>query len=106
MTKYYEDSDLVDSDLAGLLEAYRSMKVDIQPALTELKNMEKHIKQVVMDTGEVAEVDGCAVSIRKGYTRSSWNTKGLEALASLHPWILQQRTEREIGPAAVIKVKL
>ena len=104
MTKVYVSGEY--TVLEQLLKDYRDMKADLQPALTELKNMEKHIKDLVIDTGEVAEVDGASVSIRNGYTRSSWNTKGLEALASLHPWILQQRTEREIGPSAVIKVKL
>ena len=104
MTKVYVSGE--DTVLEQLLKDYRNAKVDLQPALTELKNMEKHIKQLVMDTGEVAEIDGVSVSIRNGYTRSSWNTKGLEALASLHPWILRQRTEREIGPSVVIKVKL
>ena len=102
--QYFQTDD--DSQLEELLGQYRDMKWELQPAVDKLKLLEKEIKKYAMDTGEVAEVDGCSVSIRKGYTRSSWNTKGLEALASLHPWILQQRTERKIGPAAVIKVKL
>ena len=104
MTKVYVSGEY--TVLEQLLKDYRESKIELQPMLTELKNMEKHIKQLVMDTGEVAEIDGASVSIRNGYTRSSWNTKGLDALASLHPWILQQRTEREIGPSVVIKVKL
>ena len=101
MTKYYQDDGL-----EKMLEAYRDMKAELQPMLTELKSMEKHIKDRVMETGEVVEIDGASVSIRKGYTRSSWNGKALTGYGAAHPEIMQFCTEREIGPAAVIKVKL
>ena len=102
--KYYTSGEY--SVLEQLLMEYRDAKIELQPILAELKNMEKHIKTLVMETGEVAEVDGCAVSIRNGYTRTSWNGKALQGYAAAHPEIEQFRKSSEVKPAAVIKVKL
>ena len=91
--------------LAALLERYRDMKTELQPALNVLKSLEKEIKAHAMDTGEVVEIDGASVSIRNGYTRISWDGAALSGYAAAHPEIMQFCKEREIGPAAVIKVK-
>ena len=99
--KYFQDSDLV-----GLLEAYRDARVELQSMFTGLKDMEKYIKKLVMETGEVAEVDGCAVSIRDGYTRTSWDGRALQGYAVAHPEIEQFRKQSEVKASAVIKVKL
>ena len=95
-----------DNGLESLLEEYRDAKIELQPAITELKNMEKHIKQMAIETGEVAEIDGASVSIRNGYTRLSWNAQALNGYAAAHPEIEQFRKSSEIKPSAVIKVKL
>ena len=69
-----------------------------------LKTLEKEIKAYVLETGEVAEVDGCAVSIRNGYTRTSWDGRALTGYAAAHPEIEQFCKRSEIKPSAVIKV--
>ena len=102
--QYFQTDD--DSQLEELLGQYRDMKWELQPAVDKLKLLEKEIKKYAMDTGEVAEIDGASVSIRKGYTRSRWNGKALTGYGAAHPEIMQFCTEREVGPAAVIKVKV
>ena len=52
------------------LEKYRDLKAEVQPLLDQLKNLEKSIKQEILSTGEIPEVDGVDVKIRKGYLRS------------------------------------
>lgn len=91
--------------LEDLLATYRDMKAELKPALDQLSAMEKAIKAHVLETGEVCEIDGAAVSIRNGYTRKSWDSKALTGYAAAHPEIMQFCKESEIGPAAVIKVK-
>ena len=91
-------------DLGLMLEVYAEMKAELQPALDQLKAIEKDIKAYVMETGEVAEVEGCAVSIRNGYTRKSWDGRALTGYAAAHPEIEQFCKVTEIGPSAVIKV--
>ena len=107
--KYYvtedEDEDFYES-LESMLERYREMRAEIQPSLDFMKAIEKKIKTRVMETGEVAEVDGASVSIRSGYTRTSWDGKALQGYAAAHPEIEQFCKTSEVGPAAVIKVKL
>ena len=91
-------------NLEDLLEIYRDMKADLAPAIQELKELEKTLKAHVMETGEGAEVDGAAISIRSGYTRTSWDGRALKGYAAAHPEILEFQTVKEIGPAVVIKV--
>ena len=92
--------------LAALLERYRDMKTELQPALDTLKSLEKEIETHAMETGEMVEIDGASVSIRNGYTRTSWNGKALTGYAAAHPEIMQFCKQSEIRAAAVIKVKL
>ena len=88
-----------------LLEMYRDMKLELQPSIDRLKAIEKDIKKHVMETGEVAEVDGCSVSIRQGYERTSWNGKALTGYAAAHPEIEQFSKVSQVKASAVIKVK-
>lgn len=93
-------------DLNLTLETYREMKAELKPALDMLKAIEKDIKKHVLETGEVAEVDGASVSIRKGYTRTSWDGKALTGYAAAHPEIMEFRSNKEIKPSAVIKITM
>ena len=94
----------MDVNLELLLEMYRDMKTELQPALDQLKAIENDIKKHVKETGEVAEIDGASVSLRHGYTRTSWDGKALKGYAAAHPEILEFCKERQVGPSAVIKV--
>ena len=88
-----------------LLEVYRDMKLELQPAIDQLKAIEKDIKKHVLETGEVAEIDGASVSIRNGYERKSWDNKALTGYAAAHPEIGQFCKVSAVKASAVIKVK-
>ena len=90
--------------LEEMLEQDRDMSQELQPALDQLKALKKRIQEHVLETGQIAEVEGAKVSIRRGYTRVSYDRKKLDGLALAYPAIADCRTEREIGPAAVVKV--
>ena len=99
--QYFTKSD--EATLEEMLEQYRDMTQELQPALDHLKTLKKRIQEHVLETGQIAEVEGAKVSIRNGYTRTSWDSKALAGYAAIRPEILQFKTEREIGPAAVVK---
>ena len=94
------------NDLESMLNELVAMKAEAAPMLDAIKTLEKQIRQHVSDTGEVAEVDGAVVSIRNGYTRTSWDGKALNGFAAAHPEILEFKTEKQIGPSVAIKVTL
>jgi imidazole glycerol phosphate synthase subunit HisF len=104
--KYYIPESELLSSLEVMLTDLVAMKTEAAPMLDAIKQLEKRIKQHVMDTGEVAEVDSAKVTIRNGYTRVSWDGKALSGFAAAHPEILEFRKEKDIGPSAVIKVTL
>ena len=90
--------------LASMLEMYRDMKAELQPQIDALKQIENAIKTHVRDTGEVATGDGASVKIRKGSTRTSWDSKGLKGYAVANPDILQFMTEKRSADVVTIKV--
>lgn len=93
-----------EATLEEMLEQYRDMQQELQPALDALNTLKKRIQSHVLETGQIAEVEGAKVSIRRGYVRTSWDSKALDGYAAAHPEIERFRTEREIGPSAVVKV--
>ena len=102
--EYYEQAPESEWLLAEMLADYRDMVAKLKPALAEMNDLKKAIQQHVIETGEVGEVEGCKVSIRKGYTRMSWNGKGLQGYAVANPEVLAFATEKEVKASAVIKV--
>jgi hypothetical protein len=92
------------NDLNKMLEQYRDMKTELQPAIDAMRDLEKRIKTHVLDTGEFGDVDGIIVATRRGYTRKSWNGKALEGYAAAHPEIMQFCTVSETRPSVSIKV--
>lgn len=101
--QYYE-VDTPES-LAEKLERYRDMLIEAQPTLDALKSLENEIREHVLETGEVAEVEGASVSIRNGYTKSTWDNAALRGYALANPGILQFCKQSPVKPSAVIKVE-
>lgn len=93
------------TELNEMLEQYRDMKTELQPALDAMKALEKRIKAHVLDTGEFGDVPGVIVAIRNGYTRKSWDGKALEGYAAAYPEIAQFCKVSEVRPSVSIKVQ-
>lgn len=88
------------------LQRYKALKELLSPMLDELKQLENEIKSHVLETGELVSIDGVTTSIRKGYTRSSWDTKGLKGYAKAYPDVLDFLKESKVNDSVVIKVEL
>ena len=73
--------------------------------LALMKTLEKHIKAEVKQTGELVMVDGAYTKFGKGYTRTSWDNKGLRGYAVAHPEIMEFCKETEVGPTVSIKIE-
>lgn len=91
--------------LEEMLIQYRDTKRELEPALAELAKQESAIKKHVLETGELAKVDGASISIRNGYDRTSWDGKGLVGYAVAYPEVNQFKKVTAINPSAVIKVE-
>jgi hypothetical protein len=94
------------NELNEMLEKYRDMKLELQPAIDAMKDLEKRIKAHVLDTGEFGDVDGVIVATRRGYTRKSWDSKALEGYGAAHPEIMQFCKVSETSPSVSIKVEV
>ena len=86
------------------LERLRDMKIEIAGPLAAIKELESQVKSEILDTGELPNVSGLDVSIRKGYERTSWDAKGLKGFAKAVPEILDFAKVSTVKPSVVIKV--
>lgn len=108
----------METALEDLLLQYRDMKLELQPALDKIEAMrselkpqldaireaETNIKKQALEAGEGAKIEGVSVTVRAGYTRTSWNNKALTGYAVAHPELNQFRKESQIKPTAIIKL--
>lgn len=86
------------------LEKLRDMKTEMAGPLAAIKELEKQIKGEILETGELPNVSGLDVSIRKGYERVSWDSKGLQGFAKAVPEIMDFAKKSVTKPSVVIKV--
>lgn len=54
-------------------------------------------------TGHGAKGSGYEVAYRRGYTRGSWDSKGLQGYAKHDPTIMEFYSESEVAPSISIK---
>lgn len=86
------------------LEKLRDMKTEMAGPLAAIAELEKQIKAEILETGELPNVSGLDVSIRKGYERVSWDGKGLKGYAVAYPEIWDFAKKSITKPSVVIKV--
>ena len=92
-------------NLEELLVNYRDMRVELAMSLEQLTSLEKQIKDIVRNTGEVAEIDGARITVTKPKApRVKWDTKALEGFAAAHPELLALRSEYWVNPSVRIIV--
>ena len=88
----------------ALLAQYRNLHKELAPQLAALDGIKKEINKLVLELGAPVEVEGARASIRSGYTRVTWDGKGLEGYAVADPNILVFRKESEVEPSVTVKV--
>ena len=86
------------------LAKLRDMKTEIAGHLAAIERLEKECKEEILETGELPNVPGLDVSIRKGYERVTWDGKGLQGYAVAYPEILDFAKKSVTKPSVVIKV--
>lgn len=92
-------------DLERMLEEYRDMKVELAYPLEKLANLEKQMKEIVKETGEIVEVEGARIKVvAPKKPRVYWNTKALEGFAAANPKLLALRSEKWSSPSIQIVV--
>lgn len=91
--------------LDQMIEEYRDLFIAFQPQIDYMNTLKKQITQHVKETGETGDVEGVTVSIRKGGTRTTWDSKALVGYAAAHPEIEQFKSVKTTAPSVTIKVK-
>lgn len=89
---------------AELLQEYRDAKLEMQPSLDALKEMETKLKQRILEEGEDVEIDGATATIKQPYERKSWDGKKLEGYAAAHPEVLDFVKVSKVKETVAIKV--
>ncbi len=91
-------------ELKLLINQYCDLKKQIEPLQQGLKVLSEQIKEQVLESGQPVETERAKVTIRKGYTRSSWDNKGLRGYAVVNPEIMQFCTKSTTKPTISIKI--
>ncbi len=92
--------------LEKILEEFRYMKVELAYPLEKLANLEKQIRVIVKETGEISEVEGARIKVvAPKKRRVYWKTKALEGFAAANPKLLALRSERWSSPSIRIVVE-
>lgn len=86
------------------IQAYKDIHLELAPLIEQMKSLEKEIKAEVLETGQIPDVNGVKIQIRKGYVRSSWDNKSLRGYAAAHPEILEFVKETEVKASVSMKV--
>lgn len=98
---------LTEEGVKGLMTKYRELYLALQPQMDELDRLKAMIVNYVKDEGLTSLAhDGVEATYRKGYTRASWDGKGLAGYAVAHPEIMAFRSESSVGPSVSVKVKM
>jgi hypothetical protein len=84
---------------------YRNLQIELKPLLDQLKALEKEIKSEILETGQIPEVEGVKIQLRKGYVRSSWDNKLLRGYAVAHPKVLEFVKETQVKRSVSIRVQ-
>jgi len=89
-------------DIEQTLAEYKALKLELEPKLQEVKELEIALKKqlLVIEHSLPIELSGVKCTLRKGYTRSSWDNKSLRGYAAAHPEI----KESEVNSTVVLKI--
>jgi hypothetical protein len=87
------------------IQAYHDIYTELKPLIDEMKTLEKEIKSHVLETGQIPEVAGVEIKLRKGYKRSTWNNDMLRGYATSHPEILDFAKETLVKASVSMRVK-
>lgn len=91
-------------EIADLEAQLAPIRNRIEHLRKPMEKLETAIREEALRTAYSGESHGVKVSYRKGYTRTSWDSKKLEGYAMAHPEILGARKESTIKPNASVKI--
>ena len=92
-------------DIYTLMEEYERLYREMLPIREKLDSLKKDIKSVVLQGGNAISHGAVTATYRKGYTRVSWDSKGLDGYAVANPGVLHFRRESKVKSTVSISVK-
>ena len=94
----------MEDTLRELMERYEAMYIELTPLTARMNEIKNEIVARVKEHGEPVKHGNTSATIRKGYSRQSWDGKALSGYAAAHPEILPFCKETQVGPSVSIKV--
>ena len=89
----------------GIFEAYEKLYLELAPKIALLEKLKEGIKGEVLEIGESASHGKVKATYKKGYSRVTWDSKGLDGYAVAHPEVRALREEKEYGASVSITVR-
>jgi hypothetical protein len=91
----------LDEQIADLMQKRRAIA---EPIEEEIENHKTEVKTEVLKRGKTFKCDYGEAKFRKGYVRTSWDTKKMEGYAADHPEILQFKKETQVKPNVTVSI--
>ena len=88
----------------GIFEAYEELYLELAPKIALLEKLKERIKSEVLLIGESASHGKVKATYKKGYTRVTWDSKGLDGYAVAHPEVRALREEKGYGASVSVSV--
>jgi hypothetical protein len=104
LQKYAELQRLYDENLQDVKDALRIAEENNASLLSEINTLEKEIKADVSEIGKSIATSVANANYRKGYVRTSWDSKKLDGYAIANPDVLKFRKETVVKPSVSIKL--
>jgi len=104
MSGYRQKGKKMNYTLEELMEQYEAMYIELTPLTARMNEVKNQIVARVKEEGEPAKHGNVSATIRSGYTRQTWDGKGLTGYAVAHPEVLAFRKEKRIGLSVAVKV--
>jgi hypothetical protein len=89
-----------------IMQLEKQMEAISAPFEEAYEAIEEEVRQEVLSIEKPFKSDIADISYRKGYIRSSWDSKALTGFAAAHPEIEQFKKETFVEPSVSINWKL
>jgi len=100
-SKIVQDCADLDAQIKELMKKRRAIA---EPIEEEIEEHKQEVKSEVLKRGSTFKCDYGEAKFRKGYVRTSWDTKKMEGYSADHPEILQFKKETQVKPNVTVSI--
>ena len=93
-----------DEELQAVIVTYEDLYSEIAQDVETLATLKAEIVALVKERGESFSHINVTATLKNGYTRTSWDTGGLNGYAVVNPDVLEFKKETKVGKSVAVKV--